>query len=103
MTKTNFVFFDADRNCVAYVFGDGDNCNREHETTRIRDGLYVRSDDGRQICDGGSYSGNTLVWNGDGEAAARSFAKQCDAKFYKTRASFDRAVTEMYGDEPEYV
>jgi len=87
---TNFAFFDGQYGHLTTI--DDDGCATSLVTTSARPGTYIRIDDGRQypqLCVGGGVRGNTLVWADD---TGREFARDCRARFYTTRAGYDRAV-----------
>lgn len=70
-----------------------------HELLRAENGRHVRKwkkngMDTSQVCAGGARLGNTLTWRGaDTDEMARNFARDVGAKFYKTAAGLERAVS----------
>ena len=65
-------------------------------TLPLREGRYVRVDDGKnypQLCAGSKPFGNTVIYGSDAQ-----MARQCRAKIYKTRKGFERAAERIYDD-----
>jgi hypothetical protein len=60
------------------------------ETARLNRDHSVRTEDGQQLCEGGSFRGYTLEYHSD-EALARA----CNARLYKTEAGFKRATARL--------
>jgi hypothetical protein len=87
MARQNLLLIDGDYATIAIA--DPFDGFREIVTTRLRPGGYVRIDDKRnyrQLCEGARTSGPTLIYGGD-----ESFARDCDARLYKTRKGYEAA------------
>ena len=87
MTTRNALYFDGMYASLAYPSG------LVIHTTACHEDRYVRIDDGRlypQLCVGGATRGNTLIFT-----SAEQLARACNAKLYKTKTGFDRAVARM--------
>jgi hypothetical protein len=91
MTRKNLAYFDGSYGYLTVV----SDCDvQEVVTTKAHPDRYIRIDDGRQypqLCANGSRHGNTLTWSPDEATIAYHFARDCDARLYKTRAGYDRA------------
>jgi hypothetical protein len=91
MTRKNLAYFDGQYGHLMIV---DDFMDSEITTTLAHCGRYIRIDDRKnfpQLCAGGSFSGNTLSWAGRTEDMAAHFARDCDARLYKTRKGYDKA------------
>jgi hypothetical protein len=89
MTRKNLAYFDGQYGSLTLA-EDG----HEITTTLAHPGRYIRVVVGHrdpQLCAGGSFSGNTLSWAGRCEDMAAQFARDCDARLYKTRKGYDKA------------
>jgi hypothetical protein len=87
MTRKNLAYFDGNYGYLTVV---SDYDVQEIVTTRVNPDRYIRIGDGtQQLCAGGSRTGPTLTWAC--RDIAHHFARDCDARLYKTRAGYDRA------------
>ena len=106
MTKKHNLLFWEDAGYARLTIVDNDyGFERrlpELETMCAHPGHYVRIDDfGQpQLCAGGQTRGNTLIWANDGEFSAQ-LARDCDARLFKTRAGYDRAVAKIDPDQED--
>ena len=70
---------------------------RQIETCALHTDRYVKIDDGRQypqLCKGAARMGTTLIYTSD-----EQLARDCHAKLYKTRESFDAAAAKLAADD----
>jgi hypothetical protein len=91
MTRTNLAYFDGSYGHLTVV---DDYETYEITTLPARENHYIRIDDRKQypqLCRGGGRTGNTLSWSPETETLAYHFARDCNARLYKTRAGYDRA------------
>ena len=92
MTRQNLAYFDDQYGHLAIV--KDDFIIDEIETTRAHKGRYIRIDDSRnypQLCAGGTRSGHTLEWANDETRFAETFARDCNARLFKTPEGYERA------------
>jgi hypothetical protein len=74
-------------------------------TTRANADRYIKIDDGkqyRQLCAGGSTYGNTLTWAPKPEDIAKHFARDCNARLYKTFAGYEKARARLLANIARY-
>jgi len=104
---TRPAYLTNDRVALAYFDGDCGHLALIDEgyyitllsTTSARPGHNIRVDDAGtacqhpQLCEGGSNRGNTLTWHHDPAQMGASFARDCRARMYKTRAGYERALS----------
>jgi len=89
-SKPNLMFIENGRAFITRV-NEGDVV--EFETCGLREGFYVRIDDGRQypqLCVGAQRRGNTLEYHTD-----EQLARDCRAKLYKTREGYEAAKSRI--------
>jgi hypothetical protein len=90
--KQTILFYDGDRAYIAYPGGS------QIQTLRLHPGRYVRIDDGRQypqLSYGAGRRGPTIEADTREDHIAVSLARDCEAKLYKTRAGYDRALAAL--------
>jgi hypothetical protein len=91
MTRKNLAYFDGQYGHLMIV---DDFMDSEIVTTAAHADRYIRIDDGRQypqLCAGGNRMGNTLIWAREWDDIPAQFARDCDARLYKTRKGYDKA------------
>lgn len=92
MTNRTILFYNGDRAYIAFPGGS------QIETLRIHPGRYVKIDDGHQypqLCYGASRRGVTIEADTNSANIATSLARDCNARLYKTKAGYDRAVMRL--------
>ena len=73
---------------------------RRLRTCILREGRYVRIDDGRhypQLCKHAALLGDTLIYHSD-----EQLARDCEARLYRTRAGFERAAERLRKRVPDW-
>jgi len=103
MTRTTILYYDGDRAYIAQMDDMGQV--REIETCRIHPDRYIRIDDGRhypQLCEGAGKSGATLIAHRDEEKIGPALARDCHARYFKTRSGYKRALARMRAEEAAY-
>jgi hypothetical protein len=93
MPRKNLAYFDGQYGWVTLA-EDG----YEITTTTAHCDRYIHVDDGQcypQLCADGSFSGNTLIWASNRDDIPKHFARDCNAKLYKTRAGYAKARAAM--------
>jgi|KBSMisStandDraft_5_1062788.scaffolds.fasta_scaffold739788_3 hypothetical protein len=96
MTRKNIAYFDGQYGFVTLA-EDG----YEISTTRAHCDRYIHADFGaqsRQLCADGSFSGSTLTWALEPENLGKYFARDCNAKLYKTREGYVKAQYKIRAD-----
>jgi len=89
--EKNFAYFDRKTGVGYLTLAES---GAEISTMSAQCDRYIRIDDRRQypqLCAGGSRRGNTLIWSKEPETLAQHFARDCDARLYKTRRGYDKA------------
>lgn len=70
----------------------------ELETCRLHADRYVRINDGQQypqLCEGASFHGATITAHPERSKIGPALARDCHARYYKTRAGYDRALARL--------
>jgi hypothetical protein len=91
MPRKNLAYFDGEYGHLTIV---SDYDVQEIITTKAHADRYVHIDDGKQypqLCEGGSRRGSTMTWADKPEDMGRYFARDCDARHYKSREGYERA------------
>jgi hypothetical protein len=99
MTRTNLAYFDGSYGYLTIVNDLGSPY--DIVTTRAHADRYIHIDDGRQypqLCAGGSRMGPTITWAEKPEDMAHHFARDCDARLYKTREGYEKARYRVRAD-----
>ncbi|SDR49858.1 hypothetical protein SAMN05519103_04006 [Rhizobiales bacterium GAS113] len=93
------AYFDGKRGYLTVL--DEDDLLTQITTTPAHPGRIIHIDDGRQypaLCYGGKRAGSVLTWSPDAATMGELFARDCHAKLYMTRASYNRAVAKARAD-----
>ena len=103
MTK-NLAYFDTREGCGYLTLASGE----EIETTRAQPDRHIQIDDERdypQLRAGGKSTGNTLIWARHWADIPHHFARDCDARLFRTREAYEKAraeiLTKQKNDEGE--
>jgi len=100
MTRKNLAYFDG--RCAHLTLNDDYSDYEEIVTCDAHCDRYIRIYDGRQypqLCAGGSRTGNTLIWAKEWGNIPEQFARDCDAKLYKTHAGYVKARAALRANE----
>lgn len=90
MTRTNLAYFDGRYGYLTLTYEEP----FEIVTHKAHPDRYIRVNGtvaDWQLCAGGLSRGNTLSWAPKAEEMAEWFARDCNARLYKTRTGYDRA------------